>query len=170
MYIQQFLKQVKSGEGKITKGFMSNITNMVFKNQTKEFYYSIGGFTFTLDELKHGVLRGNKKKPGAILRTLSNSDARNFFPGRTDNRLLYLCIDLPDIPEHIECFDSPETVSDKLSEFLKEYFNQKVEIDTMNEEITLPKVIETYKDDFGSDEDILRFVWAWYQNYEYDIE
>ena len=31
---------------------------------------------FNLDELKHGVLRGNKKSPSAYLKTLSWNDPR----------------------------------------------------------------------------------------------
>jgi hypothetical protein len=171
MYVQKFLKQLNSCDGQLDKeGFFKNLGGLVWNSTGKEFFYNIAGKTFTLDEMKHGVLRGNKKKPSAILRTLSNGDDRVYFPDRVDQRILFLCIDLPEIPEHIECFDSPETVNEKLSTFLAEYFRQKVDIDMINEEITLPKVIETYKSDFGSDEDVLRFIWNWYENYDYDIE
>lgn len=40
----------------------------------------------------------------------------------------------------------------------------------MNEEITLPKIFETYRDDFGTDDDILRFVWNYNSNAKFDIE
>lgn len=84
---------------------------------------------------------------------------------------MFLCLDLPEVPEHIECFDDPDTLDEKLDYFLTEYFNVKVEIDTMNEEITLPKVIEKYKGDLGgSDEQALKFIWNWYQNNEFDLD
>jgi hypothetical protein len=85
MYIQKFFKQLNSGEGKIENpSFFQTLSSYVWKSSGKEFFYNIAGLTFTLDEMKHGVLRGNKKKPGAILRTLSKNDPRAFFSGRSD--------------------------------------------------------------------------------------
>lgn len=69
---------------------------------------------YTLEEIKHGVLRGNRKKPGAIMRTLSRNDDRVLLPDRHDPRILFLCLDLPDIPEHIEAFDGGDTLNEKL--------------------------------------------------------
>lgn len=41
----------------------------------------------------------------------------------------------------------------------------------MNEEITLPKVMERYKYDLGgSDENILNFIWEYYQNSEFELD
>lgn len=40
----------------------------------------------------------------------------------------------------------------------------------MNEEITLPKVFEAYRDDFGNDDEALRFVWNYNSNAKFDIE
>lgn len=170
MYIHKFLKSINQVESRNEPGILQKIAAAVWNTGEKEFFYQIGDQTYTLEQLKHGVLRGNRKKPGAIFRMFGNNDPRSWFDGRLDQRILFLCIDIPDVPEHIECFDSPDTINEKLNGFLKMYFEQKIEVDTMNEEITLPKVIETYKSDFGSEEDILRFVWNWYENYEFDIE
>lgn len=30
--------------------------------------------TFTIEEMKHGILRGNKKAPGSYMRTLGGAD------------------------------------------------------------------------------------------------
>jgi hypothetical protein len=35
---------------------------------------------FTLGDIKHGVLRGNKKTPGAMFRNFSSGDKRNQLP------------------------------------------------------------------------------------------
>ena len=143
-----------------------------FRNENDSFYYNIGGYNFTLDELKHGLLRGNKKKPTSFFRTLSSSDDRSrLLDGVDDPKVIFLCLDLPEVPEHIECFDDPETLDEKFTCFLEEYFNIKVEVDTMNEEISLPKVIENYKCDLGgSDESILSFIWKFYQNNEFELD
>ena len=42
----------------------------------KKFYYRIGGLDFSLDEIKHGILRGNRKPPSAYMRTLNANDPK----------------------------------------------------------------------------------------------
>jgi hypothetical protein len=143
-----------------------------FRNEGDSFYYNIGGYNFTLEELKHGLLRGNKKKPGAFFKVISGSDDRTkLLDGLCDPKIIFLCLDLPEVPEHIDCFDDPDTLNEKFDGFLAEYFNVKVEIDTMNEEISLPKVMEKYKSDLGgSDENLLSFIWEYYQNNEFELD
>eukprot|EP00826_Nyctotherus_ovalis_P048220 TRINITY_DN5652_c0_g5_i1.p1 TRINITY_DN5652_c0_g5~~TRINITY_DN5652_c0_g5_i1.p1 ORF type:complete len:528 (+),score=116.22 TRINITY_DN5652_c0_g5_i1:721-2304(+) len=46
-------------------------------SKVPEFAYNVGGMSFTLDDVKHGVLRGNKKAPGAVFRTFCMGDKRN---------------------------------------------------------------------------------------------
>jgi len=48
----------------------------IYFYRVKAFYYRIGGFDFSLDQIKHGLLRGNKKSPQAYLRTLGGGDPR----------------------------------------------------------------------------------------------
>lgn len=176
MYIHCYLKNLKSHQDEVgeSASMFSNLKNFMWrKKQALPFFYWIGGYNFTLEELKHGVLRSNRKKPGAILRTLNVNEARSqFIPDeRYDQRILFLCLDLPQVMEHIECFDDPDTMDEKLNFYLKEYLNWKVEFDTFNNEITLPSILETYYSDFGgTDEWILRFIWTWFDNSEYSIE
>lgn len=44
--------------------------------RSKPFFYNIGGSTYTLDDIKHGMLRGNKRKPGHLQRVLSGTDPK----------------------------------------------------------------------------------------------
>ena len=154
MYIHCYLKNLKSHQDEVgeSASMFSNLKNFMWrKKQALPFFYCIGGYNFTLEELKHGVLRSNRKKPGAILRTLNTNEARSqFIPDdRYDQRILFLCLDLPQVMEHIECFDDPDTMDEKLNFYLKEYLNCKVEFDTFNNEITLPSIFQTYYSDFG---------------------
>lgn len=127
---------------------------------------------YTLDELKHGVLRGNRKKPGAILKLLKSNDPKAEFVSEEsyDQRILFLCLDLPQVMEHIEYFDNPDTMDNKLNTYLREYFNVKVEVDTINEELLMPDIFQTYGSDFGSKEVILEFISKYFDNSEYDIQ
>lgn len=95
MYIHYYLKTVKSQQtdGDEHASLLSNIKSLMWKKKTnKVFFYSIGGLHFTLEELKHGVLRGNRKKPGAILRTLGGYDDRSQFitEENYDPRILFV--------------------------------------------------------------------------------
>jgi len=75
--------------------------------------------------------------------------------------------------EHTDTFASDEDLNDRLDQFVAEILNAKVNIDTIQGEITLPKVLNLYKYDFcnGSDEGILRFVFKYYNfQQEADID
>ena len=131
-YLKHFKNQQENGE---ESSLFSNLKSFVWnkKKSNRPFFYCVGGLNFTIDELKHGVLRGNRKKPGAILRTLGGYDNRSQFISEDyfDQRILFLCLDLPQAMEHIECFDDPDTIDDKLNYYMREYMNVKIELDTL---------------------------------------
>ena len=62
MYIHNFLKRVLEDEAKNKKSFIDSVLSK-FRNSDKAFYYNIGGTNFTMDEIKHGILRNNMKAP-----------------------------------------------------------------------------------------------------------
>jgi hypothetical protein len=82
MYVHYFLKlveeQQKTPEDSTDQGsgLFSNIKHYFLGGSGKKFYYRIGQFDFTLEEIKHGLLRSNKKAPDAYLCSLSSSDDR----------------------------------------------------------------------------------------------
>jgi hypothetical protein len=95
MYIHCYLKNLKAHreENGDEASVFSNLKNFMWKKkQSIPFFYMISEMNFTLDEVKHGVLRGNRKKPGAILRTLKTNDNRcRFIPeDQYDQRILFL--------------------------------------------------------------------------------
>lgn len=70
----------------------------------------------------------------------------------------------------MQSFESEHSLNDKLNQFVKDFLQNRVDIDTMNEEITLPSVFETYRTDFGTEEDVIRFVWSFLDNTKFDVE
>jgi hypothetical protein len=65
--------------------------------------------------------------------------------------------------EHIDSFPSEDELNSKLDSFVAEVINAKVNFDSMQGELSLPKVLLTYKEDFGgSDQSILNFVFKYY--------
>ena len=91
MYIHSFLRYMNNfRERENGGGMLSTILSYVWSN-SDNFYYNIGGYEYTLDELKHGLLRGNKKKPGSFFRTLGKRDERSLvLDGLSDPKILFL--------------------------------------------------------------------------------
>lgn len=173
MYLHFFLKNGNDfEETESEKGFLNNLVNYFWPSFNDTFFYNIGGYSFTLEELKHGLLRGNKKPPFSFFRTLSDRDDRaNILDKLSDPRILFVCLDKGQIPESVEIFDDPDTLEEKLDEIVSTFLHEKVEIDPTNEEITLPTLLEEYSHDMGgSTKEVLKFIWNWYENNEYDLE
>lgn len=75
MYIHYLLKMLFEGkEGADT--YFTKIKSYILHYSSKPFYYNISGLNFNLDEIKHGLLRGNKRNPQAYLRALGGYDER----------------------------------------------------------------------------------------------
>lgn len=118
---------------------------------------------FSLDELKHGVLRGNKKTPGAMFRFFGTSDKRNILPGNEEPRIHFLALDYPEIPEQIEIFKEGCDFSNMLDNLCREYINKTVCFDDYNGELVLPIILQTYLTDFANSEsDLVKWVWKYF--------
>lgn len=56
-----------------------------------------------------------------------------------DGRINFVCMDFPDIVEHTDTFTSEEDLNERLDKFVAEILNAKVNVDTVQAEVTLPK-------------------------------
>ena len=75
----------------------------------KPFFYNIGGTNFTLDQIKHGMIRLNKKKPGSWSSVLKNEDPKRQILKnalKDDPRINFVCLDFPELTEHTSAFSS----------------------------------------------------------------
>lgn len=79
----------------------------------KPFYYKIAGYTYTLDEVKHGLLRLNKRPPGSIFRVINQEDPRLLAIQQVgsprgsvqqpyQSKINFVCCDFPTICDQIE--------------------------------------------------------------------
>lgn len=179
MYVHYFLKLVEEQQ-KVPEdsteqgsGLFSNIKHYFLGGSGKKFYYRIGQFDFTLDQIKHGLLRSNKKAPDAYLCSLSSSDDRlNILQDVDDARINFICLDSPSFIEHIDAIDGTdeEGLNNSLKDYVTEVLNAKVIIE--DGEIVLPAVMEKYRSDFGdgSDIDLLNFVFEYLTEGDIDQE
>ena len=79
-----------------------------------------------------------------------------------DPRINFICLDFPDFVEHIQVIsgDSQKELYESLDNFVGEIINAKVTINETHGELAVPKLMETYKDDFGgTDETLLEFIY-----------
>lgn len=88
MYVHQFFKLINENRQSETEsqGMMQRLAGIMGRSSEKGFYYNIAGTDFTIADIKHGMLRGNKPMPGHLLRVLSGSDAKlNILPNVSDS-------------------------------------------------------------------------------------
>ena len=71
MYIHNFFKMVNESKSASKEGYFKSFKRLLYSGK-EPFYYNIAGKNYTLDDIKHGMLRGNKQKPGYCMRTLSH--------------------------------------------------------------------------------------------------
>ena len=170
MYIHNFFETISQRpEG--DRG--SNSFSGFFSSSKVTFHYNIGGTSYTLDDIKHGMLRGNKCKPGHMMRVLSTSDPKtNILPRsiQGDPRVNFVCLDFPDFVEHIEAIrgEDQDELGKSLDDFVGEILNAKVNMtNQLNGSIAVPNLVMTYRSDFGkTDQSIIEFIYPYLDNPE----
>jgi NIMA (never in mitosis gene a)-related kinase len=129
-----------------------------FSDPTDAFYYNVSRLNFNLREVKHGVLRGNRKPPDAYMRVFSSNDPRSLLPDVADQRILILCQDPPSQIGPIT--DLYDCLEERLDDYTDEFCNRNVCLNMATGDLTLPKLFQVYRADFGNYEiDVLRWIW-----------
>lgn len=110
------------------------------------------------------------KSPFNYTRSLGINDERLSLIQATellDVRINFVCLDYPNFIEHMDEFDgsSEEALEQALEQYVSEIVNAKMEIDSDEGTISLPRILETYKPDFGgTNESLLTFVFKYYES------
>uniref|UniRef100_A0AAV1UK61 non-specific serine/threonine protein kinase n=1 Tax=Peronospora matthiolae TaxID=2874970 RepID=A0AAV1UK61_9STRA len=140
--------------GLIEFGVPQNIGQ--YKAFERDVAYTFGGLDFTLGDIKHGILRCNRKPPSNYWeRQLQAQDPKlQFRLHIRDPRSLLVLIDcvepLPNA-EDVPILKPGRTDTD-LEEQAEKFCKRLVEIDQRAGEIVLPRVLRIFRDDFGSSE------------------
>mmetsp|Transcript_16338 Transcript_16338/g.25251 ORF Transcript_16338/g.25251 Transcript_16338/m.25251 type:complete len:197 (+) Transcript_16338:1975-2565(+) len=180
MYVHFFLKKVyEEGDGQEGAeggggGFMGKLSSMIFAYSPKPFFYNVGGFNFSLEEIKHGLLRNNVKSPNNYMASLKAADSRlEILSGFSDPRINLVCLDYPQFLEHIDPFDgdSEEKLDECLEQFVTEIINAKVVLSMEEGKLTIPQVFKAYRTDFGGSVDgVLQFIFRYLEEEEVDFD
>ena len=122
--------------------------------------YNIGGHVLSLEDVEHGVLRGNRKSPGAIFRRFSSGDERTALsiPSDEIDPRIHLALNCgakscPPIRAY-----STANIDAELN-LATQAFLEGVEVDSTAQSVTLSKIFSWYKSDFGStDLELLQWI------------
>eukprot|EP01104_Vermistella_antarctica_P007713 TRINITY_DN1890_c0_g2_i1.p1 TRINITY_DN1890_c0_g2~~TRINITY_DN1890_c0_g2_i1.p1 ORF type:complete len:460 (+),score=97.62 TRINITY_DN1890_c0_g2_i1:147-1526(+) len=112
--------------------------------------YNIGGLTYALSDIEHGVLRGNRKPPGPF-------SGKRF--GKNDPRLKYICELDHRIHFALNCGAKscppinvfvPDTIDEDLDLAAEAFCEQEVQVKPMKKQVVMSSLMYWYAKDFGS--------------------
>jgi len=127
-------------------------TSMIHRqNFFSRTFYNIGGFSYSLNDIEHGILRGNKKSPSSIFKQFSEDDPRlKSMDPEPDPRIHFdlVCGAKSCPPIRIYHEHNVEIGLQKAAENFCEY---NVDIDVQHQKIRLSKIFFWYQTDFAED-------------------
>jgi hypothetical protein len=118
--------------------------------------YEIGGFHFSLNEMEHGILRGNRRRPYGLLRPFRRKDPRvKFSILPPDPRIHFALVcgarSCPPIG-----FYEAEQVDFQLQLASESFINSpQVKILPQEKTVFISKIFQWYKPDFGGSDSAL---------------
>lgn len=119
--------------------------------------YNIGGYIFSLDDIEHGILRGNRPHPSDGRPLIAEGDPRDqFVVSNVDPRIHFALVCGAKSCPAIQVFTA-KNLESGLAAAARSFCSQEVITD--NNEVTLSRIFLWYKTDFGSsDEERLRWI------------
>ncbi|KAF0690830.1 Aste57867_17818 [Aphanomyces stellatus] len=131
-------------------------TSDQYKSFERDVVYLIGGMNFSLGDIRHGILRCNRKPPSAFWgRQFEAQDPRlaYCFHTRDPRSLLVLLEQSPPFPSATDApILKPRQTDTDLEHYMRVFCQKQVGLDPASRTIRLPKVLRVYLEDFGSSE------------------
>jgi len=117
----------------------------------------VGGHTFSLDEVQHGLLRGNVAKHGKMRAPMSREDPRlAFMPIAFDERMHFALYAASRSSPALRAFD-PGNLDKQLEKATGDYLRRTVRIEEGGAVVELPRLLDWYAKDFGGERGALEF-------------
>jgi hypothetical protein len=114
--------------------------------------YNIGGHLFSLDDIEHGVLRGNRPHPMADKPPFSEDDPRRKFTLKScDARIHFALVCGAKSCPAIQVYSS-SNIEQALTAAAESFCSQEVAVDEGRRTVTTSKIFHWYASDFGSSE------------------
>lgn len=120
----------------------------------------IGAYRYSLDDIEHGLLRGNAPKQGRRHPPMERGDPRlDYMPIVFDERVHFAL--------HSACRSSPPLrvyeggkLDRQLEEAATDYVRRTVRVESNGAVLVVPRIFRWFAADFGSESDIVEFVTA----------
>lgn len=120
----------------------------------------VGGYAFSLDEVQHGLLRGNVAKHGRLRAPMSRDDPRlAFMPIAFDERMHFALYSAARSSPALRAFDGG-TLDKQLEEATAEHLRRTVRVEEGGAVVVLPRLLDWYVKDFGGERGALEFALA----------
>jgi len=118
----------------------------------------IRGQAYSLDDICHGVLRGNAAAPGSLRAPMPRDDPRlAHVPIALDERLHFALFRGARSSPAFRVFESGR-LDVQLEEAATQYIRRTVELEADGRAIAVPKLLQWYAADFGGKSGVLEFV------------
>jgi hypothetical protein len=117
----------------------------------------IGGLAYSLDDVEHGLLRGNVPKFGAKRAPMQRNDPRlAYTPIAYDERMHFgmYCACRSSPPLHVF---SSGALDEELESATFEYLRREVRVEQEGARVILPRQFYWYQEDFGGEKEALAF-------------
>ncbi|XP_074341320.1 uncharacterized protein LOC141678812 [Apium graveolens] len=124
-----------------------------------DFQYVIGGQTYSLGEIKHGILRSNRRAPYSLVKSFGAGDKRLALALPKVNPSIHfgLCDATRSSP--VVRFFTPQGVDSELRYATRECFKRDgIEVDLEKRTVYLTRIITWFNVDFGQEKEILQWL------------
>ncbi len=113
--------------------------------------YNIGGYLFSPDDIEHGILRGNRPRPGSKRKQLSDSDSRNKLTvNELDPRIHFALVCAASSCPPIEFYDA-ERIDNQLDVAGRSFLLRRgLSLDKKRSVIYLSRIFEWYDKEFAA--------------------
>ena len=117
----------------------------------------IGGHAFSLDDVQHGLLRGNVAKQGKLRAPMSRDDPRlAFMPIAFDERIHFALYTAARSSPALRAFGGGG-LDRQLEEASATYLRRNVRVEEGGAVVVLPRLLDWYAKDFGGERGALEF-------------
>ena len=118
----------------------------------------IHGLAYSLDDIYHGVLRGNAPAPGKLRPPMPRDDARlAHMPMALDERLHFALFRGTRSSPAFRVFESGR-LDAQLEEAATQYIQRTAQVEGDGRVIAVPKLLQWYAMDFGGKDGVIEFV------------
>lgn len=120
----------------------------------------ISGHAYSLDDIEHGLLRGNVAKYGRLRAPMGRDDPRlAYMPIAYDERMHFAMYSACRSSPALRVFDSGQ-LDRELEDATTAYLRQQVRVESEGAIVVVPRQFKWYAGDFGGERGALEFVLA----------